>query len=81
MQLSDWALQKKLSSGIHLQTQEEKICHILLTLGELSFCEKFSFFRYSPIGYVGEGVAEIENGQLQSISYIRDDIRSLLTYH
>lgn len=77
MQISTFILEEKLLSGIHLQTQEEKICHILLTLEELSFCEKISFFRYSPVGYVGEGIAEIENGQLQSINYIRDDIRSL----
>ncbi|QCR33503.1 response regulator transcription factor [Lysinibacillus sp. SGAir0095] len=77
MQISSLALEEKLAKCVHLQTQEEKICHILLALDELSFCEKISFFRYSPIGYVGEGVAAMQDGQLQSISYIRDDLRSL----
>ncbi|KGR75174.1 helix-turn-helix domain-containing protein [Ureibacillus sinduriensis] len=70
-------LEDKLANCIHLQTQEEKICQILHALDELSICDKTSFFRYSPIGYVGEGVAAMQDGQLQSISYIRDDIRSL----
>ncbi|MFC7688087.1 response regulator transcription factor [Ureibacillus sp. GCM10028918] len=77
MQKLALALEEKLADCIHLQTQEEKICHILLALDELSLCEKISFFRYSPIGYVGEGVAAMQDGQLQSISYIRDDLRSL----
>lgn len=77
MQLSALALEEKLLNCVHLPTQEEKICHILLVLNELSFCDAISFFRYSPIGYVGEGVAVMENGKLQSYSYIRDDIRSL----
>ena len=77
MHISALALEEKLSSCVHLQTQEEKICQLLLVLEELAFCETISFYRYSPVGYVAEGVASIEKGQLQSLSYIRDDIRSL----
>jgi len=77
MQISTWALEEKLANCLHLQTHEEKICHILLVLDELAFCERISFFRYSPIGYVGEGVAAMIDGQLHSITYLRDDIRSL----
>ncbi len=77
MQISAWALEEKLSNCVHLHTQEEKICHILHVLDELSFCETISFFRYSPIGYVGEGVAVMQNGQLQSYAYVRDDLRNL----
>ncbi|MCM3390168.1 helix-turn-helix transcriptional regulator [Ureibacillus chungkukjangi] len=77
MQISTWALEEKLSNCVHLHTQEEKICHILHVLDELAFCDAISFFRYSPIGYVGEGIAGLQDGQLQSLSYIRDDLRSL----
>lgn len=77
MQISAWALEEKLSNCVHLQTQEEIICHILHVLDELSLCEKISFFRYSLIGHVGEGIAAMQDGQLQSITYIRDDLRAL----
>lgn len=77
MQLTSWIVEEKLQGAIHLPTQEEQICYILSTFGEVFYSEKLSFFRFSPIGYVGEGVAQLENGQFQSLSYIRDDIRSL----
>lgn len=77
MQISTWILEEKLSKCVHLHTHEEKICYILNVLDELAFCERVSFYRYSHIGYVAEGVAEKHDGQLHSITYIRDDIRSL----
>ncbi|RUL50499.1 response regulator transcription factor [Lysinibacillus antri] len=77
MRLTSWILEEKLKSAVNLQTQEEKICHLLRSLSESTECEKLTFYRFSPVGYVGESVAEIEYGQLQSSTQIRDDIRSL----
>ena len=77
MQISSWTVEEKLQGAVNLQTQEEQICHILSTLEEVFYSERLSFYRFSPIGYVGEGVAQLENGQFQSLSHIRDDIRSL----
>lgn len=77
MQITSWSIKEQLKRGSHLQTQEEQICHILITLEQLLYSEKLSFFRYSPVGYVGEGIAELEKGQLHSLTHIRDDIRSL----
>jgi DNA-binding CsgD family transcriptional regulator len=77
MQFTSWTVEEKLKGAVNLETQEEQICHILSTFKEVFYSEKLSFYRFSPIGYVGEGVAQLENGLFQSISYIRDDIRSL----
>ena len=77
MQFTTWTVEEKLQKALVLPSQEEQICHILMSFGEIFVGERISFYRFSPIGYVGEGVAQLENGDLQSISYIRDDIRSL----
>ncbi|MEK9199292.1 response regulator transcription factor [Ureibacillus sp. 179-F W5.1 NHS] len=77
MQITSWSIKEQLKRGSQLQTQEEQICHLLLTLEQLLDSEKLSFFRYSPVGYVGEGIAELEKGQFHSLTHIRDDIRSL----
>lgn len=75
--VTKWTLEEKLKEIHYLGTQEEQICRLLKCFYELFPSDKLSFFRFSPVGYVGEGVALIENGQLQSFSYMRDDIRSL----
>lgn len=77
LQITSWSIKEQLKRGSQLQTQEEQICHLLLTLEQLLDSEKLSFFRYSPVGYVGEGIAELEKGQFHSLTHIRDDIRSL----
>lgn len=77
MQATLWTIEEKLQEAVHLQSQEKQICHILTSFNELFVSERVSFYRFSPIGYVGEGVAQLENGHFQTISYIRDDIRSL----
>jgi len=77
MHLTHWTIEEKLHQAAHLQTQEEQICYILSSFDSTFTTDRISFFRFSPIGYVGEGVAQLEDGNLQSLSYIRDDIRSL----
>ncbi len=77
MQINLWTIKENLKGALHLQSQEEQICFILHTFGRLYNGERLSFFRFSPVGYVGEGVALLENGRYQSINYIRDDIRVL----
>ncbi|HWL23611.1 MAG TPA: helix-turn-helix transcriptional regulator [Ureibacillus sp.] len=77
MQINLWTIRETLKNGINLQSQEEKICFILHTLEQIIKGERLSFYRFSPVGYVGEGIAMLENGRYQSINYIRDDIRVL----
>ena len=77
MQVTSWAVEEKLQGVVNANTQEEQICHILSTFADMFKSERLSFYRFSPIGYVGEGIAQLENGQFQSLAYIRDDIRSL----
>ncbi|MEO4052960.1 helix-turn-helix transcriptional regulator [Solibacillus sp. CAU 1738] len=75
--VTKWALEEMLKDIHYLDTQEEQICRLLKCFYELFPSDKLSFFRFSPVGYVGEGVAIIENGNMRSFTYIRDDIRSL----
>lgn len=77
MQMLPFIMKEKLKGGVHLQSHEEQICYILRMFDKLFFGEKLSFYRFSPVGYVGEGVAMLVDGQLQSLNYIRDDIRAL----
>mgnify|MGYP001404334273 CR=1 FL=1 len=77
MQLNSWVISEDLKGISHLQSQEEQICNVLHLFEEQFAGDRISFYRFSPIGYVGEGIAMLENGRLQSINYIRDDIRSL----
>ncbi|SOB99341.1 regulatory LuxR family protein [Ureibacillus xyleni] len=77
MKLDSWTIKEELKSIVHLHSQEEQICSILKLFEKLFKGERLSFYRFSPIGYVGEGVALLYNGQLQALNYIRDDIRGL----
>jgi len=77
MQINLWTMKENLKSALHLPTQEEKICLILHTFEQIYKGQRLSFYRFSPVGYVGEGIAMLENGRFQSINYIRDDIRVL----
>ena len=77
MSLSTWSIEAQLKDLAFIENQEQQICHILSTFDNLFSSEKLSFYRFSPIGFLAEGVAQLENGQIRSISYIRDDIRAL----
>lgn len=77
MQHICWSIKEQLKDAIHIQSQEEQICYLLTIFKKLFKGERISFYRYSSIGFVGEGIAMLEEGQFHSISYIRDDIRGL----
>ena len=77
MSLTTWSIEAQLQNLAFIESQEQQICHILSTFDQLFSSERLSFYRYCPIGYLAEGIAQLENGQFSSISYIRDDIRSL----
>ncbi|MEL4026300.1 helix-turn-helix transcriptional regulator [Lysinibacillus endophyticus] len=77
MKIDSWTIKEELKSIVHLHSQEEQICSILKLFEKLFKGERLSFYRFSPIGYVGEGVALLDNGQLHALNYIRDDIRGL----
>lgn len=75
--LTIWSIEEQLKDVVHFSNQEQQICHILTSFHTLFGSEKLSFYRFSPIGYVAEGIARLSHDQFESISYIRDDIRSL----
>lgn len=77
MSISIWSIEAQLQDLAFIDTHEMQICHLLSIFDQLFSSEKLSFYRFSPIGYLAEGVAQLENGEINSISYIRDDIRSL----
>lgn len=77
MYLSTWSIESCLQDLAFIDSQEMQICHILSSFDQIFSSEKLSFCRFSPIGYLGEGIAQLVNGQFQPISYMRDDIRSL----
>ncbi|RKJ30607.1 hypothetical protein D7X33_41300, partial [Butyricicoccus sp. 1XD8-22] len=64
MQMLPFIMKEKLKGGVHLQSHEEQICYILRMFDKLFLGEKLSFYRFSPVGYVGEGVAMLVDGQL-----------------
>lgn len=72
-----WGINETLKKISHLPSQEEQICAVLPLFHEIFGGERLSFYRFSPIGYVAEGIALFEEGQLQPLNYIRDDIRTL----
>lgn len=77
MYLSTWSIEAQLQDLAFIDSQEMQICHILSSFNQIFSSERLSFYRFSPIGYVAEGIVQLENDQFNSISYIRDDIRSL----
>lgn len=72
-----WMIKDQLKEAFHLQTQEEQICYLLNIFQKLFSGERLSFYRYSSIGHVGEGIAMLEGDSFQSINHVRDDIRGL----
>lgn len=77
MNINSLTISEKLKQLASLQSQEEQICYILPLFEQLFGGERLQFYRFSPIGYVAEGIALFENGQLQPLNHIRDDIRTL----
>lgn len=75
--LTIWSIEEQLKNLVHLPNQEQQICHVLTSFHTLFDSEKLSFYRFSPIGYMAEGIAELANDKFESISYIRDDLRAL----
>ncbi|MER2107393.1 MAG: helix-turn-helix transcriptional regulator [Solibacillus sp.] len=75
--LTIWSIEEKLKDVVHLPNQEQQICHILTSFHTLFSSEKLSFYRFSPVGYMAEGIAQLTNDAFESISYIRDDLRAL----
>jgi len=58
-------------------THEEKL--YLMTKGviELFPANEVYLFRYSPLGYIAEGIIRIHSSDLFYIGHIRDDVRNL----
>lgn len=77
MEINSWTITENLKRISHLESQEEQICSILPIFHELFGGDRLQFYRFSPIGYVAEGIALFEDGHLYLFNYIRDDLRTL----
>jgi|SRR5690625_2933775 len=60
-----------------IQSQEEQIYQILNVYLNLFPVLNCYLYRYSPIGYLAEGVILVDENGIQHIGDIRDDIRTL----
>ncbi|MFC3039455.1 response regulator transcription factor [Virgibacillus xinjiangensis] len=60
-----------------ITSHEEQLQQALKTYVDLFPVTNGYLFRYSPLGYLAEGIIVIEDHQLYSASSIRDDIRSI----
>jgi len=60
-----------------IQSQEEQIYQVLKVYLKLFPVLNCYLYRYSPIGYLAEGVILVDGDGLQHIGDIRDDIRTL----
>lgn len=62
-----------------ITSHEKLLVEILRTFQELSPVEDAYLCRYSPIGFLGEGIISLENGDIKYIHDLRYDIRTLPT--
>lgn len=62
-------------------SHEEKLYHILDIYLKVFPIRNAFLFRYSPLGYLGEGIIQLTTSQLIHIREIRDDIRALPIIH
>lgn len=62
-------------------SHEEQLYHILDIYLKLFPTKNAFLFRYSPLGYLGEGIIQLTSTQLIHIREIRDDIRALPIIH
>lgn len=60
-----------------IHSQEEQLYQMLQVYLNLFPVLNAYFFRYSPIGYLAEGVILVDSNGLQNIGDMRDDIRTL----
>lgn len=62
-----------------ITSHEKLIVEIIKTYTELCQVEDAFLCRYSPIGFLGEGVISLEQGEIKYIHDLRYDIRTLPT--
>lgn len=60
-----------------IESQEEQLYQMLKIYLKLFPVHNGYLFRYSPIGYLGEGVILVDGDGLHHIGEIRDDLRTL----
>lgn len=63
----------------NIPTQEQLIVEVLKAFTNICRVEESHFFRYSPIGFLGEGIISLKENQVQHIPEARYDVRSLPT--
>jgi DNA-binding CsgD family transcriptional regulator len=77
MLTSQYTLQEHMIKLEEALSHEEKMYKTLEVYMSLFPARNSFLFRYSPLGYVGEGIISLTSTTLVHINEIRDDIRSL----
>jgi DNA-binding CsgD family transcriptional regulator len=70
-------LQESLGYLTNYSNQDELVVEILEKFIDIFSCDNAQLYRYSPIGYLAEGVISLENSEVKHIRSSRVDIRSL----
>lgn len=71
-------IEKYMSKVECIESHEDKFIMAIRGLTELFPLQDAYFFRYSPIGFLSQGIIYLdEQGQIESISSVNDDLRSL----
>ncbi|WP_223587952.1 LuxR C-terminal-related transcriptional regulator [Neobacillus bataviensis] len=74
---SQYTLQQHIHKLDHASCHEERLYKILESYMELFPVKNAYLFRFSPLGYLGEGIILLTQNGIVHIGEIRDDIRSL----
>ncbi|SDI00765.1 regulatory protein, luxR family [Alteribacillus persepolensis] len=72
-----YSLQDHMRSLNSLSSQKEQLLHMLHIYLDVFPAKDAYLFRYSPLGYLGEGVIGLTDAGFVSIGDIRDDLRTL----
>lgn len=73
-------IEKYMSQVEFIDSHEDKFIMAIRGLTKLFPFQNAYFFRYSPIGFLSQGIIYLdEHGQIESIHAVHDDLRSLPT--
>src|SRR5699024_4528905 len=74
--ISDYILEKHKQEIVKISNHEELLYEVLRTYLELFPVKDAYLLRYSPMGYLAEGIISIHASDLIHIGDVRDNVRS-----
>jgi len=79
--VSDYTIQEKVQKLEDIHSHEEQLYKILELYMEIFPIRNSILFRFSPLGYLGEGIISLGSSGLKHVREMRDDIRSVPIIH